>query len=216
MSQDIQTKLAQFLEPDDQQTLLHLLHHAGINAQDPGIPKTIEGSWGQHGFTFLRIPLYNMSSPKSRDHIAEEVGIRLFHCAPYEAMQGILTDRRFRTKSWEQGGAGHHAVYGVAYICHDDQANWERQEMARCMWKASKLGKNVSNMIVEATAVGTLHTIKSGGIDAEAKMVSPSVMVHYGHRWCAHPTVTLIEALWIVGPVAKPARASQGNAPSWA
>ena len=71
-------------------------------------------------------------------------------------------------------------------------------------------------MIIEATAVGTLHTIKSGGIEEEARRVSPSVITHMGYRWCAHPSSTLIEAMWVVGAIAPPPLTTQGKTPPWA
>ena len=196
--------------------ILQMMVNAKLVVQDVGMPKVIRGQ-GHAGdkFKYLRIPLYNMKSPKRRVHSADETLARFFHCSTYAGIKGILEDRMFRTKDWNQGGAGHHGIYGVAYLGQGNDDH-DEQEMHRCIYKTACLGKNVSNMIIEATCSGIHRTMKSGGIEGEERLVRENVFVHYGHRWCFHPASTQIEALWIVGAPAEAAVHYQGRVPRWA
>jgi hypothetical protein len=160
----------------------------------PAYANTGNDSDGQ-SVTWVVQPLSDMPSNLADHNAKDEWQIRWYHSTTVEALQGILQSKALKTVGWEEDGAGHHGFYALAYVeCNNTT---DRDSAFRVISKGAAFPKNISGIIVEGISVGRLKSVKSGGIDEEARHVRPGVFTHYTpeHRWCVHPDSIQITGL---------------------
>jgi hypothetical protein len=124
----------------------------------------------------------------------------LIHGTTWAGIQGIISQRRISTTSWEEEGSGHHGFYARGALLYD-KASQNVEIIDNLAAKTASSTKNTCGILVEMTIRGQHKSLKSGGIEREAATVDrdTATFTHMSseHRWCAHPDNVLITAIWL-------------------
>jgi len=111
--------------------------------------------------------------------------LAIVHCTTPGGVRGILRNRKIlRIYCADECGGPAFVTYG--FLNYGAQ-NYE-WDMARVAKKALRDPKNSCNILVLGRAVGTAHTVKSGGIPELCKQVNDHLVVHERStkKWGVH------------------------------
>ena len=134
----------------------------------------------------------------------EQVNMMCFHGSTLAGVTGIIHDRKFKTKGFEQGGAGHQGIYAKGFIEYEGNPSYNQSEALRCIDNVATGNKSRCGIIVEFKVVSIYKSLQSGGWEAEAEWVSPTTTtcLHADkNRYCVHPSNPRITALWLAGEI---------------
>ena len=179
------------------QLLERVCSEAGFEASRLGAPEPIREADAP---LCIYVPLLGMT-PAARPILRgrDEVTIRVFHGTSEAGLAGILASGGIKAQSWDDGGAGAHGFYCQAFVQWTPGSEWDADETVRILRRLRFHSKNQCGVIVGATAKGLHRTLNSGGIVAEAAIVTPTVFTHHRRegRWCVHPSSAQVHGLYI-------------------
>jgi hypothetical protein len=145
-----------------------------------------------HG-DLVRLVLKNVQVPMVESPAAEKATYVLIHGTTIRGATDIMASRAVKSRSWAEGGAGSHGVYGRA------SATVSTPETLRLVEALRSHNKNQSGIFYELRAHVGFSSIKQGGIKAEAQMCRRGCITSYPSegRWCVPAELSALWACWV-------------------
>lgn len=117
------------------------------------------------------------------------------------ASAGILKDKALKTKSEDEGGAGHQGVYAQGNYEDEGDPDKTKATSLHQVHLAAISSKNRSGLIIEVRMVAKWKGLTYGGYIEEQVHVNESTVCSTGKekRLCFRPEIAKITGLWLAG-----------------
>jgi hypothetical protein len=147
-----------------------------------------QGTTDNHEYVMLHLNLPNQ--PKLRSESGQSSKMHFVHGTTPDGFRGIMTDKYIRplyyAHHWGNKDSHGFMAFGhTANRAYPEDYNWHQ---ARVMHKCWISPKNRANAMIIGECVGSLKTIKEGGVASALKNIPKHTVVHESRtkRWCIH------------------------------